>query len=60
MDERRNVGGEREKMAGEEFQADFILPRVGYSRVYHFTLLLDTSYSLVYGINYLVYRSTGQ
>jgi hypothetical protein len=25
--------GKREKMAGVEFLADFILPRVGYSRV---------------------------
>lgn len=55
--------GEREKMSGGEFQADFILPRVGYSRV---LLQLDFFVHLliprapIYRINYLVYRSADQ
>lgn len=57
MDERRNVGEKRERKAGDVFQADFILPRVGYSRV----LLLSTlctglcmpSYSLFMGLTTL-------
>jgi hypothetical protein len=67
---RKNVGGEREKKYGvqgdKKFQADFILPRVGYCRVRGSSpsytpleICMFTTFTTVHwSITYLVSQST--